>query len=329
MAATLVAGVVSAAVRTAADPGSARLAVRQAGPAPVTTPPPPLPTPTSTPTALPTPKPAPTVRPTLVPTPTLPLPTSAQPTIPVTEGGLPTTPALPPAQQGHWRHTQGGVTIDVRISPTHPKAGDLVTWTVAMSSEGKRCCNADLSYGDGHGAPERNDYCLEPDVTGTAKTEKFRHAYRTPGVYTAWVNVGTCSGGGAYLLLKPKVVVAAGPLLSNGPWQPVATVDDSIAHSGADPDAGQYFVASIYDHDGFPVTARWDWGDGAADTVDKNDDACWRNPRSGWPEGRMSSYVAHTFPEPGTYTVRVTGTTRGCDGRQPQTVTATMTWTVD
>ncbi|HVF05661.1 MAG TPA: PKD domain-containing protein [Frankiaceae bacterium] len=343
VAVALAAGGVTAAVRLrAGDAATAGLATSPldapliTAPPAATTVPSPTGAATTTPPATPVATPAPTrpgatapvTVPTAVPT-GRPLPVT-NPTR--TAPADPATPTSPPPQ-GHWTHSAGGVSLDVRISPTHPRAGQLVTWTVTMRSTGAECCGAQILYGDNQGGPESDRYCLGYDPypkTATGATQTFRHAYRRGAVYTPWIHVmNHCNDGPLVFTYKPTLRVGDGPLLSNGPWVPVGSVDDSVAAPDGDPDAGQYFVAQVFDHDGFPVSWQWDFGDGTRQPVTKNPDACRWPEDGGWIESSGSSHLAHRFPGPGTYTVRFTATTAGCDGRNPQSYTVSMKWTVD
>lgn len=296
---------------------------------------PPVATPSATVPPLPpvrTLRPLPSVHPTSPPVTLPPLPPA--PTLPVVTVAPPTRPPKPPpVQTGHWRQTRDGVTVNVRMTPPVPRAGQLTTWTIDLVSPGKACCFAELLFSDGYGAPEHDDYCTHEtrryERGPRAGSVTYTHAFRRPGAKEAWINVRASCDEGHYFTFRPEFEVVEGPVLSNGPVRPVLwTLDDSVAHSGADPDAGQYFVATVYDHDGMPASWWWDWGDGTRTPVIENPYAC-RWPKDGdWVNGRATSYLAHGYTEPGTYTVRFHATTAGCDGEDPQTVTGTLPWTV-
>lgn len=321
LAAVLATSSVTAAVRLSGDGSTASLMAA------------PLPTPTASPT--PSLSPLPTATPTALPTvlPTVSLP--PRPTLPVVTADATPRPPAPPPAPGHWRHTENGVTLDLRLSPAVPRAGQLVTWTLTMSGR-DGCCYADVHFGDAQGLDGPGGECVDfsdyPEHTAQVVT--VRHAYRHAGTYDARVGVaGLCIEGPGeiphFMNLRIPVRVVPGPLRSNGPALPVISLDDSVAHSGADPGAGQYFVATVSDRDGAPWSWWWDWGDGSRTPVVRNTTECFAHADDGWPEADATSYLAHRYTEPGTYTVRFTATTAGCDGKDPQTVSATMTWTVE
>ena len=336
VAVALVAGGATAAVRLRHDGGTAALTTRSL---------PRLPGATATPSATPSPSGTPSETPTATPTPAVPtavptgtVPATAPPVsspLPVVTGGPgPTSTATaPPVQDGHWRYTSKGVTLDVRISPTNPRAGDLVTWTYTTSaSGGQTCCHVQTLYGDHQGAPEDDEYCLGTRKFGRAPgggvVQHSKHAYRRGGTYTPWIAViDDCEGEGVfYFTFKPTLRVADGPLLSNGPWVPVGYVDDGPWGSGEDPDAA-VLVSYVFDHDGSPLSWRWDFGDGTRSPLIKNPDGCHWPKDGGWIEQRGGTPIEHRYTEPGTYTVRFTATTAGCDGKNPQTFTTTFVWT--
>lgn len=243
----------------------------------------------------------------------------------------PGAPAVPPAPRpvpgdGHWTYAAHGLAVDVRVVPPGPVAGQLVTWTVRMASTAGECCAAQVLYGDGQGAPERDTYCATERPGRAGATQVFRHAYRRAGTYTPWLTIlRSCRTGTATVTIKPTVRVARGPVLSNGPWLPVATLAHRAPEAGEDP-RREWFEATAYDHDGAPVSWTFDWGDGTAEHVPDNREGCTWPDDGGWVEQSAYPKARHEFA-PGTYTVTFTVTTAGCNGKDPQTATATATWT--
>jgi hypothetical protein len=220
------------------------------------------------------------------------------------------------------------------ITPPRRRAGQLVTFTVTLDSTAyATCCTAQILFGDNQGAgQEEARYCREADADPPAghAVWRFHHAYRRGGTYTPWISALTACDGGQFLFqFKPTFRVENGPLLSNGPWVPWVTVDDSVPVDAEDTTAGQWFQGGVVDHDGTPWSWTWVWGDGTTTVVSRNPDGCHWPDDGGWTEASAGPRAAHTFPHAGTYTVKLVAVTAGCDGRDRQQVTASMQWTVE
>jgi hypothetical protein len=109
---------------------------------------------------------------------------------------------------------------------------------------------------------------------------------------------------------------------SNGRVQPTVTLSNTTtdgAHLGLD--------LTAYDFDGNIQTVSIDWGDGDA-PVTSTSASCNDWQGDWWPYGYQTGhYTSRTLP-PGTYHVKVTVISAGCDGGDQQTATATWDATV-
>lgn len=274
---------------------------------------------------VPTVSPLPAVAPTAVPT------LAPLPVVTVTPSRSP-QPA-PHAQTGHWAHTENGVTMDVTMTPSMPRAGELVTFTVRIDSDAHPdCCAAQILFGDNQGAGEEQArYCDAERARppGGHAVFRFHHGYRRGGTYTPWISaMASCSDGALSFQMKPTMRVAGGPLLSNGPVLPWVMLDDSVPMDSSEAAAGQWFQGGVQDHDGYVWAWTWSWGDGTTTVVSRNPETCHWPKDGGWIEWQTGPRAAHRFPKPGTYTVTLTAVTAGCDGRDRQRVAASMSWTV-
>lgn len=330
LAAVLTTSSATAAVRLSRDAETSSL-VALTPPPPVAPSASPTPTSVSTPELKPTPTPTPTSMSvsTPAPKPVVPVVRTA-PTLPASVLDFEDGPASPPYAPGRWRAVAHGVTVDVTLDPAVPRAGEMATFTVRMASKGTQCCLASLSYSDSGIAPELDQHCDTTPPPATSRTLRFRHAFRHPGTAKVLVSVVSYCGHrpGAFAFTA-GVPVADGPLLSNGPWQAFVQVAATEREGIESPAPGQYFRGDVFDPDGAPWSWSWDFGDGTTPPVQPAPGPCFFGDGNDWPKRMDStSTVAHRYAKPGTYTIRFTATTAGCDGEQPQTVSATMRWTV-
>lgn len=255
-------------------------------------------------------------------------PTAARPRPSATLAATTSGPAAPAVdrQTGSWTHTYDGTTLRLAMHPARPRAGELVTFVVDMSRDDADCCGAQLYFGDGRSATAEQDrQCDARGGTTTGRsTFVFHHGYRSAGTYTPWVHVmAGCGRNPLWFTYQPTFEVSAGPPRSNGPVAPWVSLGEAVGDDAQD----QWFAGRVEEHDGYVARWTWDFGDGT--TVEQqNAEPCRMPGDGGWTESAAAPRASHRFAMPGTYTVRLTAVSTGCDGRDPQATTASFTWTV-
>lgn len=270
-----------------------------------------------------------------------------------------TTVARPPATTATTK-APAGPAITVEVLPARPRAGETVRFVVTASQPGN-CCSIGLQPGDGGTAAPATQSCTA-GPGGTQRVE-FTHVYNRPSTWTAVARAdagracdmtdamraafpgGQPSGATIPPVTTPalpqisashSVTVAGGAITSQGPAAP--TVEVTLA-AGAGGEAT--LDGAVADPDGWVSRVEVDWGDGTPATVVSQGVTC-RTGDGGWPVGSpilLKSLPAgaaigwtataprHAYATAGTYTVKVTGFSSGCDGGAPQQATRTLTWT--
>lgn len=326
IAATLSAGVVAAL-----SSGPAATPVARATSAPST--------PTSTPT--PTPSPSATPTPTPMPTPTPRQSRRAAPPPTVTPPLWPTPapncgrPAPAPIRES--LH----VTITVRT--VRPDTQTYVEVCVEMTDGDGEPGVYRVDWGDGFqdrvGRGEGT--CMPaPSPTGSPTphprrparvTTSFHHAWRRPGRYTVTASVMSdigCPRPGTRLEMTTAtttVGIADGRRTSNGPALPSVFDLDASERFG---EPRRFDVeAGGTDLDGWINRIVVAWGDGQVYTEVSH--GCDDGGGAYYPQ---SAYVSadepgddHKYAKAGTYHIRVTVYSAGCDGKDVQRVTRTLT----
>lgn len=207
-----------------------------------------------------------------------------------------------------------GDPLTVELWPyTDAVAGASMDWKVKAYDGAGRLLRVEVTFGDGKSAVyEPNEAC----GYGTSVKKLFSHTYAKAGTYTAKATVTT---GGCGAATETKTVSNSVKVLAqgsgNGPAQPTVTatqVTGGLALHGADADG---FVKKFY----------IDWGDGSPESYvgPRSLDSCVDGEGSTWDQN-----AAHTYAEPGTYTVTLTVLSVNCDAGQGQTKSITLTITV-
>ena len=277
-------------------------------------------------------------------------PTSAPAAPETTVAPSRTTTTVPPPLR--WSGSQGGLRVEVTVAPSRPKAGDLVVFTVhAIDDDGEadppHPDYGDGSYDDQYGSLRCDVIVMGPDgkpvpttsppPAGSEYTKKIEHGYRAAGDYAVVVTVTSMRGCDTSTTEKVEVrgtlTVAAGTRRENGPEAPQAEggrCDQYCGGAPAQPVDGEVEVwASGSDPDGIVSRYRFQWGDGTpSEEVDQPRDNCVDDGRA-WPRwgqdgGPQSPSRHHRYAQPGRYTVTVTATSTGCQGRDPQHATKTF-----
>ena len=249
----------------------------------------------------------------------------------------------------------GGPTVELRLSKAAPTGEESVfevhvvdphggLATVALSygvrdpahvvESGRYFYGAGtVNYGPGE-VDDGRDECPDPASGPTDARLLFRHRFRIPGEYTAWVKVQTRSCDGRWVASDTLRYAVTGRLWPNGPNQPMATLAFRRSHfdNGDTKDDGPGVqIVAADDGDFRDVTV--DWGDGTVESVpfkpayaygaynDCEDPDEFLNDTQG-----VEARPDHTYAQPGSYTVTVTVTTASCDGTDRQSTTTSGTW---
>ena len=236
----------------------------------------------------------------------------------------------------------------------------IVSGTVTITNPPDTGYRLLIEYGEGRERDENYLHATDTCTTRAGATEKhqFRHAYRMAGVWTirATLILG-CGLGPA----NPRfagatpIQVTAGQVVSNGPFRPHAWMipvppDDFVYPPGVtDPppppppytrqpgDDGQVIVVNpgrgpwkswgvfnvfASDEDGYLTQVKIVWGDRSQNTIVMYPNSECDEPvlKQHWPKSNDVQTLKHPFKK-GRYTTTVTITTRGCDGKDAQTVT--------
>lgn len=252
-------------------------------------------------------------------------------------------------------------SVKVEVVPARPKVGETVRFVVTARHPAN-CCYVHLTPGDGgNPALAPGAAMCSAGSDGGQRTE-FTHVYNTPGtrhvvvraeagracdeldalraVFPGGLPTGAVPAAVSTPALPPvqaqvTVVVAPGVTTSQGPAAPQAEVGIVPGTNGEATLRG-----SAFDHDGWVSVVEVDWGDGTPATVLAQPQPC-RVGDNGWPvgsplllgslpPGAPISWAAmpatHAYHAPGTYTVKVTAVSSGCDGGTRQRATRTLSF---
>jgi len=243
---------------------------------------------------------------------------------------LPAGSVVFPFQSGRtlWEGTSNGVHIRVQVDQPRPKGGELVNFSVAISSDSPTCCDAILGY-DGNFADQ---YGICP--VGPGNSFQARWIYNSPGPVRFKVRSNDCKNG-RYAALAGWLDVQPGQSDVQGPELPRFDRADPQIGPGAEDVTLQ---VGVRDPDGFITGITVDWGDGTATQSYAGDPKpCRAIVPNRWPRGDYVSIPLETGPvgapthhyaAAGTYTVTVTAHSAACDGSQPQAGTTSGTWTI-
>jgi hypothetical protein len=216
------------------------------------------------------------------------------------------------------------------------RAGGYATFEVRTENVGGSG-SWTFTAGDGSGAWGVDDYGEDcgGHRPGFAHTSRLTHAYRYPGRWVVLVRfVPTCQGvEGPAIEGRGVITVGEGTVRSNGPEVPLPgrlPMDCSWVRDRADrPSRDARCHPEYGDEDGYVTRVAYSWGDGSKDTVFTFPLSECVDPPDHWPatyaddEGPVWG-ARHRFPRVGTYRVRVTVTSSGCDGKDRQTRTASV-----
>ena len=229
--------------------------------------------------------------------------------------------------QHTWSGTSSGMTIHASISPTTPHAGSPVTFTVHVSGPENDCCAVYIVFGDGG---TTGDISCPTPTTGGSATATFTHTYNKPGLHSMLIQAisNKCQDNGE---LYGTIDIGDGPSTAQGPSLPTVTFSESTP--AQDP---YYRTVTLYgeadDKDGHVTKLVVTFGDGTSHTFGGDPMTC-QPTKDGWPgpSQAMLPYdpkpYAHSYSKGGTYTLRLTAYSAGCDGTDVQKGSATFTFT--
>lgn len=157
------------------------------------------------------------------------------------------------------------------------------------------------------------------------------HVYNQNGRWEFIVTAtsGNCEHPGSDGWLRAWIQVGAGQTTSQGPEAPEIRLDQFVDPGSPPPrDVFQPYVWG-HDIDGYVSKLVVDYGDGSSPQSFPGDPNGCRQGPSGWPAESEATTPwdpppHHRYAAPGTYRVRATVISEGCDGGQRQKVSATF-----
>ena len=235
---------------------------------------------------------------------------------------------------------EGPVTLHVTVEPAYPRAGEVVQFRVdATDSEGGILVfgfNAgDSRTGTKPGAPIVDCVAPDPDAppkerSPVRRTSDFEHVYRAAAQrhFSVMVATGDCSRKPHYAKVAGVITVLPGVTTSNGPRMPEGSVTQNP--DGAPSNAVLMSIGAV-DRDGVVRRISVDWGDGSGPSVlevPPSEYSCADEPTA-YPSSGDTHGFHHVYAVAGTYTVRATIVSTGCDGTAQQSETVTSIASVE
>lgn len=236
----------------------------------------------------------------------------------------PTAAATPPAA------APIGLSLQLSI-PDGLKTAQIVEVTVDIRDNAGSVSEVLALWGDAPGQfPQIAPSCAAiGKAPATHETRELRHSYRQPGSYPIRVKVwtGHCQNTEAESEeIQGTITIGQGATPSNGPLPPAPHIEDrrTLYDDGTPLEADFYLAGG--DEDGYVRTVVVDYGDGTTQTiVDAPLSEC-QELNGQWPSTyQVGQEVSHVYV-PGPYTLTVTVTSVGCDGKDAQTKSGTFTF---
>jgi hypothetical protein len=221
----------------------------------------------------------------------------------------------------------GDLVVEVNVNPASPHQGELAEITVKASSS-QALAEVAVDFGDGTSdSTHQKGYFVSCRPGNSSTLPTFTHAWRLAKTYAVVVTVPTCGdsfNGSSKQQASRRTDLTVGPgePRSNGP-KPNGASFDLVGSSAMTIDG----AAWAGDEDGWVGSLEVDWGDGSSHSAsDRGLSGCDDGGGQRYPDLRASGGadalrmdVRHTYAAGGTYTVTVTSTSTGCDGKSPQT----------
>lgn len=239
-----------------------------------------------------------------------------------------------------WSAVSNGITMTVEMTPAAPNAGESVTFTeTATAPAGMLCCALQLYPMDASTmswqpiAPN-GAACINVTLPATLHhvvTHTFNKAGRIGFFFQA---ASLCNNPQTTGDFYSSLDVGPGPSTSQGPILPSLHVDDGRVPSQLhDPTLAVAF-AEASDADGHITGFTLNWGDGTtAQSFPGDPNPCIMDA-SGWPGNSWVLLGGVNPPNPPTHRyvtpkptmITITAVSTGCDGTDPQQVSASFPW---
>jgi hypothetical protein len=230
--------------------------------------------------------------------------------------------------QHTWSGTSNGTTIRASISPEQPHAGSPVTFTVHVSGPENDCCAVYIVFGDGGTYPSGVS-CPLP-TTGGSATATYTHTYNKSGPHQMLIQAISCKRQDSGEIFG-TIDIGAGTSTAQGPSLPVVKFSQSTPPAN-DP---YYQKVSLWgevtDDDGLVTKLVVTFGDGTSHIFAGDQNPC-QHTTDGWPGPSMAQLpydpkpYEHFYGHSGTYTLRLTAYSAGCDGTDVQKASTTFTF---
>jgi hypothetical protein len=228
------------------------------------------------------------------------------------------------------------VEVSMRSADQVP-TGSAVDTAVSVRNAPYPVTGVVLDYGDGTtglrpipGGALQINACDNRGPEGAYSADHtFTHGYRRAGTYEVRVVkvVLECGEEISFGGDPMRLTIIPGPARSNGPELPTATNcvlnPESFCIDQRD---GAHVFGGLSDPDGYVESVRVDWGDGTDLTEVHFPLGECEDPGDRWPRGfRNLDVGGHAYSTAGSYTVRLTIVSTGCDGKDAQERTLTGT----
>ena len=248
--------------------------------------------------------------------------------------------SLPYAPGQHlWTAVSSGITLTLEMEPAAPNAGEAVTFAAtATVAPGVLCCYLSLDPMDASTmawAPVATNSTACTNLTlPTTLRHVTTHTFNKSGRIDFYFEAGILCGNGSTVgSIFSSLDVGPGPSTSQGPLLPVLQADDGRLPAQMHDPTLAVAWATARDDDGHIARFSVDWGDGTpGETFPGDPNACIQDA-SGWPGssqevmgGVSATPPSHRYLTPKPVLITVTVVSTGCDGTDPQQVSATFPW---
>jgi hypothetical protein len=238
-----------------------------------------------------------------------------------------------------WSAVSNGINMTIEMAPATPNAGEPVTFTeTATAPAGLLCCALQLFPMDASTmswqpiAPN-GAACVNVTLPATLHhvvTHTFNKAGRIAFFFQA---ASLCDNPETIGDFYSSVDVGPGPSTAQGPILPLLHVDDGRVPSQLhDPTLAVAF-AQASDADGHIAGFTLNWGDGTTVQSYPGDPNPCIMDASGWPGfswvllgGVPPGPPTHRYVTPKPTMITITTVSTGCDGTDPQQVSASFPW---
>lgn len=230
--------------------------------------------------------------------------------------------------------TSGGLSFEAVVEQP-AVAGDFVRLVVRVRDTSGGGFTIGVRWGDGGpqswpGPPSVDCTAAATPANDPASEERsVEHAYRAAGRYKVDVVVHSagCNRDPRTAETAATLPVAASSRApSNGPGAPSVSLSQPPAGPGDEPGVA-YVSYGVSDADGYVTSIAISWGDGSpVETIDYPLSGCRDSPTT-YPSTGRSSSASHRYEAHGQHTVSVEIVSVGCDGRDAQRASKSLSIT--